>query len=130
MRAVRRERDICRTRKGKVRLRSLDELDGRTASAVKARDLVRGIEGDLGADLSHATRQLAQRAGILAAILEDYECKWISGQQIEMTEYGSLCNVQRRILATLGLNRKLRDVTDASQSALSDSDFTKLIDIV
>jgi hypothetical protein len=36
------------TRQGKVRLRSLDDLDNRTAAARRARDLVADLEADLG----------------------------------------------------------------------------------
>ncbi len=98
---------------GKTRLLTLDALDGRTAAAKRARDLIAALEADLGgADhLSVGQQQLVQRVAVLGALAEDYEARWIAGEQVEVGEYLSAINVQRRVLATLGLERRARDVT-------------------
>lgn len=98
----------------RLRLRTIDSLDGRTASARRARDLVAGLEEDAGGSehISVATKQLVQRAAILGALIEDFEARWLGGQQIDVAELLMAVNCQRRVLATLGLERKARDVLD------------------
>jgi phage-related minor tail protein len=108
-------RDAPRTRNGKVRLRSFDQLDGRTHAAIKARKLIRAIEADLGGAgaLSAAQRALAARAGMMSAIVEDCEIKWLQREDVSLSEYGTLVDRMRRILESLGLVRAMRDVSPA-----------------
>jgi hypothetical protein len=102
-----------RTRQGKARLLTLDSLDGRTAAAQAARQLIDTLTSDLGGDdqISEGQRQLVQRAAVCGAMIADYEARWIAGQPIPLNEYLAAVNVQRRVLATLGLERRARDVT-------------------
>lgn len=97
----------------KLRLATLDSLDGRTKAARLARALVDNIEADLGgADcLSAGERQLAQRAGVLAAMLESQEAAWLAGDKFNLTDYLASINAQRRVLESLGLQRRTKDVT-------------------
>ena len=110
-------------RSGAARLRSIEDLDGRTTASRKARQLLSGIESDLGgADLlSVGQRQLAQRAALLGALIEDAEARWAAGESIDIDPYLRAVGVQRRVLATLGLERRARDVTPSEdlQSYLS-----------
>jgi hypothetical protein len=76
------------TRAGKVRLRSLDELDQRTAAARRARDLVAELKSDLGGDLSTAQRELVKRAALLGAILEDHEVRWLQREPADPARPG------------------------------------------
>src|SRR2546425_11404589 len=57
-----------RQQQQKVRLRTLDDIDGRTLAAKRAHSLVTAIEADIGVDLSAAEHQLAQRAGGLGLL--------------------------------------------------------------
>jgi hypothetical protein len=102
-----------RTRQGKVRLRSLDDLDNRTAAARRARDLVADLESDLGGGdgLPVGLRELIKRAAMLGAIVEDCEVRWLERRPVDLAEYLSAVNAQRRVLATIGLDRRPRDVT-------------------
>jgi hypothetical protein len=97
----------------KVKLLTLDNLDGRTAAARAARDLMADIESDLGGrdQLSTGELQLIQRACITGAILEDMETAWLAGGLIDVSSYVALGNAQRRYLETVGLKRAPRDVT-------------------
>ena len=106
-------RNIPRTRDGKVRLRSLDDLDRRTAAGRAAQNLITGLENDLGGAevLSVAQREICKRAALAGAILEDWECRWVGGEPIEVEAYATLANTQRRLLTTIGLTRRARDVT-------------------
>ncbi|MCK1553144.1 hypothetical protein IVB11_29920 [Bradyrhizobium sp. 177] len=98
---------------GKVRLRTLNDLDGRTAAAQKAQAFVERIEADLGgADrLSTAQRTLVTRAAVTAAIVEAIEAGALMGGDIDVGAYVALTNNLRRFLTTLGLERVTRDVT-------------------
>lgn len=98
---------------GKIRLRSLTDLDGRTVAAQKARSLVESIEADLGgADrLSTAKRALVTRAAVTAAIVESMEAAALTGGEIDLAGYVALTNNLRRLLTTLGLERVAKDVT-------------------
>ena len=98
---------------GKARLLTLGALDGRTMAARRARELIEAIERDLGgADrLSEGARQLVQRAAVLGAFIESCETKWLGGEAVPLADYLAAINSQRRVLATIGLERRARDVT-------------------
>jgi hypothetical protein len=76
-----------------------------------ARDLIDSMITDLGGEkkLTAGALQLVQRAALLGAIVADFETRWIAGESVPLGEYFSACNVQRRILATLGLERRMAD---------------------
>ena len=97
----------------KLRLLTLDQLDHRTAAAKRCRDLIAAIELDLGGSdrLSTGERQIIQRAAITGAVLEDIETRWLAGEPIDPARYATLGNAQRRLLETIGLRRRARDVT-------------------
>jgi hypothetical protein len=98
---------------GKLRLLTLGHLDGRTAAARRARELIEAIESDLGGgdQLTEGSRQLVQRAAVLGAYIESCEVKWLSGEAVDLADYLAAINSQRRVLATIGLERRARDVT-------------------
>jgi hypothetical protein len=91
----------------------LNQLDGRTLPAKNARALIAEFESDLGgADrLSAAEREIIKRAALASAMIEHMETAWLAGQPLDVTAYTALVNVQRRLLATVGLERRARDVT-------------------
>jgi hypothetical protein len=96
-----------------VRLLTLGHLDGRTAAARRARELIEAIQTDLGGGdrLSEGERQLVQRAAVLGAYIESCEVKWLGGEVVDLADYLAAINAQRRVLATIGLERRARDVT-------------------
>lgn len=106
-------RDRALTRAGKVRLRSIDNLDQRTHAARRARELVAELESDLGGGdrLTVGRRELVKRAAMLGAIIEDHEVRWLRREPADLGTYGTLVDRQRRILETLGLDRVARDIT-------------------
>ena len=110
----------CRAR-GSVRLMTIEHLDGRTRAAHHVRLLRDNLESDLsgGADLTTGQRQLIQRAAVLGALIEHTEAKWSIGEPIEINEYLAAINAQRRVLATLGLERRSRDVSPSLPSYLA-----------
>lgn len=106
---------------GKTRLLTLESLDGRTRAVQRVRDLLAGIEVDLGGTerLTLGQRQLVQRAAVLGALIEDCEARWAAGEAIDIGDYLAAINAQRRVLATLGLKRIAHDVTPSLQSYLA-----------
>jgi hypothetical protein len=80
------------------------------------------LESDLGGEqnLTAGRRQLIQHAALLGAVLEDYECRWLRQQPVEMSEYLQALNVQRRLLVTLGLDRQARQVNSSYDDDLAD----------
>lgn len=97
----------------KVRLLTLADLDGRTAAAKRARGLVEAVAADLGGELhlTAAQRELVTRAAVLGAVLQDSEVRMLAGEDVDLSGYLQAINVQRRVLTSLGLERKARDVT-------------------
>lgn len=94
-----------------IRLRTLDDIDGRTRAARIAKELVVALESDLGGDLTAAQRELVKRAALLGAIVGDAEAAWLERRPTDLNLYGTLADRQRRILEALGLRRVSRDVT-------------------
>jgi hypothetical protein len=99
-------------RHGYIGFLSVRSLDGRSRAAQRIKELVRALTTDLGgeSELTTAQAQLVQRAALLGAALEDWECRHAAGQPIELPDYLAAINTQRRLLATLGLERRQRPV--------------------
>jgi hypothetical protein len=104
-------------RQRKPRLKTLEDIDGRCSGAIRAKQLVAGLESDLGggANLSTGRRELVKHCALLGAVIEDFEVSWLKREPnppMAMSEYLAALNVQRRLLCVLGLNRMARDVSD------------------
>src|SRR5260370_31160896 len=110
-------------RQGYILFLTMSDLDCLSGAAARCLELARELEVDLGgADrLSTAQRQLIQRAAVLAAQLEDFETRWCLGEVVELPDYLQAINVQRRLLATLGLERRPRDVSPDVRTYLRDA---------
>jgi hypothetical protein len=112
----------------RTRLRTLEDLDGRTHAAQQAHRLVAQLEADLGKDPSTAERELIKRAALLGAIVEDTEVAWLERRPADLSIYGKLVDRQRRILEALGLKRTPRDIN--GRGDLAPDQLDKLIDAV
>src|SRR5258708_20078506 len=68
----------------KVRLLSLEDVDGRTVAYRRCVDLISHIERDLGGarQLSTAQQQLVRHAALTATMLEDFGPRWLPTQPI------------------------------------------------
>lgn len=97
----------------KLRLMTLGDLDGRTASAKRARALVQDLESDLGGSsrVSAGQRELVTRAAVIGALVQDSEARMLTGEEVDMPGYLHAVKVQRQLLDTLGLDRRIKDVT-------------------
>jgi hypothetical protein len=96
--------------------RLLPSIDGRSVWARRLRDLIALHENDYGGSnaISEAERSLIRRASALTVELELLETKFAAngGAQIEeLDRYQRAANSLRRLLETLGLQRRAKDVT-------------------
>ena len=107
----------------KTRLLSLDQLDGRTLAAKNVRTLIDAIESDLGGSdrLTAAEREIVRRAALASAMLENLEAAWLTGGGLDVGAYTALVNVQRRLLTTVGLERRAKDVTPDLERYIADA---------
>jgi glutathione S-transferase len=117
---MQREFSVDRQGRGKARLKTLADLDHRTAAARRAHALVQQLETDLGGAeyLTTARRELVKRAGALSAILEDFEARWLAHERLNLADYLSGCNTQRRILTSIGLERRARLVNPVDDETM------------
>ncbi len=106
---------MSKARLPRQRLKTLADLDQRTTAPKLATSRKAAISADLGGDLSTMQQEIVTRAVLSGAMLEHVEAQWLDGVQIDYVAYASLVNVQRRLLATLGLQRRARDVTSLGQ---------------
>ena len=102
------------------RLFAVAGLDGRTQTARRFRDLVEVMTNDLGgADLlSEGQRQLIRRAASLSIMAESIEADLARDLAFDLNNYGMVCDRLRRILESLGLERKARPVNDDIDAVL------------
>lgn len=103
---------------GKVRLKTLDDLDRRTRAAQAVFELRDRLVDDLGGKdrLSIMQTELINNAACLGAMLKDSAASYLQGEPIDLTEYMALTNAQRRLLADLGLEKRIKDVTSFTES--------------
>lgn len=103
---------------GKVRLKTLDDLDRRTRAAQAVFELRDRLVDDLGGKdrLSVMQTELINNAACLGAMLKDSAASYLQGEPIDLTEYMALTNAQRRLLADLGLEKRIKDVSSFADS--------------
>jgi hypothetical protein len=95
--------------------------DGRGAWTRRWKDIVELHVADAGGrdQMSEAMLSLCRRAATLEIQLEQLECRMSEGDDTDLETYGRIASHLRRILETLGVERKARPVNDGSQ-ALAD----------
>jgi hypothetical protein len=99
-----------RTRKGTGAV-VLTGVDGRSLMARRFREVSAAMAADLGGDLTEAQRHLVARAATLICWCEEREAELARGEQFDVSQYGAVTNALRRLLDTLGIERRARDVT-------------------
>lgn len=97
----------------KARLRTLADLDKRTRAHRDTSDLMESIAADLGGwpNVSTMAREIITSASLLGAVIRDRAASYLAGDAMDLGEFITLTNAQRRLLADLGLERRARDVT-------------------
>lgn len=92
----------------------------RTPWARRWRDLVEAHASDLGGlpCLTEAQRSLIRRVATIEIQLEEVEGMLSEGKSADLTAYASAAGHLRRILATLGVERRPRNITPDLQAYL------------
>lgn len=103
--------NTAKTRNGKVKLRTLNDIDGRTAAYRRFVELVAAYTSDLGSDLTTAESAIVQRVVSLQVWLEDAEASYAKAGDLDIATYTTASNALRRLLQDIGLQRRSRDVT-------------------
>jgi hypothetical protein len=87
--------------------------DGRSPWSRRYRDLIAGHISDMGGRsvLSEAQLSLIKRASAIELELEQMEGKLSKGETIDIDIFTRTASHLRRILETLGLERRQRDIT-------------------
>ena len=112
-------------RRGRVRLKTIEDLDGRSRAYRNATALLAEFESDLGGpdNITGAKRELMRRGCVMGALLADFEYKLLREEKVDLGLYASLVDRQRRVLQALGLDRIPRQINGAELGA-------KIIDLV
>lgn len=106
---------LRKRRRTKITLPTVATLDMRTRAGRLYRDTREALIADLGGrdQLSRAELELVERVAGLATRLNAADAELLSGeaQSLGPAEYATLANALNRILSTLGLKRRQKDVT-------------------
>jgi hypothetical protein len=94
--------------------------DGRGAWTRRWKDIVELHVADAGGRdyMTEAMLSLCRRAATLEIQLEQLECCMSQGDDVDIEIYGRIASHLRRILETLGVERRPRDVTPSLQNYL------------
>lgn len=105
----------------KARLRTLADLDKRTRAHRDTAELMENIATDLGgwSNVSTMAAEIITSASLLGAVIRDRAASYLTGEAMDLGEFITLTNAQRRLLADLGLERRARDLTPDLQEYLS-----------
>lgn len=89
----------------------LNNVDGRSIVFRRYREILASLVSDMGGDPSEAQEQIARRAASLAIWCESQDEGAANGNPIDVAAYTTASNSLRRLLESLGLERKARNVT-------------------
>jgi hypothetical protein len=104
--------------------RLLPGVDGRNAWARRCRDIIREHLADLGgpANTTAAERSLVRRAATLTIALEQLEAKFAAAEGVvshtDLDLYSRGTGHLRRVLESLGLQRRAKDITPGSNALI------------
>ena len=93
--------------------RVLDGIDGRSHVARRHVEITAAIAQDCGGIdvVSEAQLQLIRSAAGLVILREDLDSKAADGERIDVATYCRISNSLRRVLSTIGLERRAKDIT-------------------
>ena len=89
----------------------LPDVDGRSSEMRRYRDILAQLVADMGGDPSEAQTIIARRAATLAVWCEGCEAAMANGGELDIAAFTTASNALRRLLADLGLERRVKDVT-------------------
>lgn len=98
---------------GKMRLLTLDDMDGRTRAAQHVRDTRAEVVADLGGEdqLSTLERATVDHVSLLDAMVKDIGVRWLRGDSVDASAVPTLINAFNRSAAALGWQRRTKDAS-------------------
>ena len=106
------ERRGCKAEaRGKIRLLTRDQLDGRTRAARQFDAIFAGIASDLGGRLTTVQFELAQAFAGAAVSVHDLNARLLVGEPIDLSEQAIAISSLVRLVNHIGIGRRSRDVT-------------------
>jgi hypothetical protein len=100
----------------------LPDVDGRSAAMRRYKEVLGQLMADLGGRPTEAQTIIARRAATLAVWCEGVEADMANGKSLDIAPFTTAANTLRRLLADLGLERRLRDVTPSLATYLAGRD--------
>ena len=103
----------CPSKTGKkIRLLTLDDLDGRTLAARHVQEMRSAIVADLGGEerLSTLERAATDHVALTAGMIRDVSVRWLQGQETDPANVATLVNAFNRTAAILGWQRRAKDI--------------------
>ena len=109
------------SRLGRLKLKTVADLDGRTRAARRARAVVAELVKALGGPdaLSPGQRQACERAGMLTAIAEDLAARQLAGLPVTLDEVLRAEGVARRSVQAILANRPAPKPTERPGLAIA-----------
>ena len=90
----------------------VETLDGRARIPRRYREILDNILQDIGGDVTTAQEQLARRLASMVVWSELQECELVENAAgVDIERFARIANSQRRIFETLGIERKMHNVT-------------------
>jgi hypothetical protein len=89
----------------------LQGVDARSITFRRYREILASLIADMGGDPTEAQSQIARRAASLSIWCEEQDTAAANGTPIDIGAYTTASNSLRRLLESLGLERKQRNVT-------------------
>lgn len=100
-------------KRGKERLLTLEDLDGRTRAFQHVQSTRKEVVADLGGEdqLSTLERAAVDHVSLLDAMTKDAGARWLKGDPIDVASIATLVNAFNRSAAVLGWHRRSKDIT-------------------
>ncbi len=95
-------------------------IDGRTVAARRYRDVTAQMVRDIGGDPSEAETAIIRRAGTLIVWCEEAEAAMARGEPFDIGAFTTATNALRRLLADIGLQRRVKTVEPQTLDDLID----------
>jgi hypothetical protein len=100
----------------------LDNADGRSVLARRYRDILGQLVSDIGGDPSEAESIICRRATTLAVWAEQAETAMAAGSMLNIAEFTTAVNTLHRLLCTLGLERRAREIVPTLKQYLGQAE--------
>jgi hypothetical protein len=107
-------------RKRQARYRNVTDIDGRTRSGRRARELARQFEAAIGGDLTDNQRLAIGRAATLTAIAEDRRMRALAGEPVLLDDLVRVERLAMQATRNLGLDKRCEPAEPSLAQVLAE----------